>query len=359
MDQARTPSWRTGRGTRGVWLAAAVTIALAEPGAAAAAVEITHDRVDCIVAGRFPIIEARLQPPGEVARARVYFHAGGRLDWYYVEMKTSGDSAFEGVLPQPLGSIQSVEYYIEAVDRAFAQGRSPEYSARVVGNPGACASDLKTASALASVPSKLLIGAPQGAAAVPAGFSGLGLVGGAAAGGISPALLLGGVAVAGVAVGVAAGGSGGDGGGDGGGAAGGPSPSPTPQPTPTPAAGPDVTGRWAGSIVENPSTVQCSVTSDLELDLQQSGGVVSGTFQLAIRTVTPAPQDPCSVQPGEAFGGPASGTVDGSSVTLQLLIQSNPATQFDLQGTIFEDRLGGNIPPDADGPGGSWNVMRQ
>ena len=129
----------------------------------------------------------------------------------------------------------------------------------------------------------------------------------------------------------------------------------TPEPTPTPA--PDVSGRWAGSFVENPSATQCSVTSDLTLDLQQSGTDVTGTLQFSILSATPAPGDPCPVEAGDLFPGLTSGTVNGDIITLQLQITGGPS--FVFQGTISGDRMSGTSPPDSEGPGGSWEVTRQ
>ena len=74
-----------------------------------AEVHIFHDGVDCVVAGAFPVIEAKLEPSGEVARARVYFKARGTPYWYYVDMKSQGGDAFEGVLPKPLATLDGLD----------------------------------------------------------------------------------------------------------------------------------------------------------------------------------------------------------------------------------------------------------
>jgi hypothetical protein len=116
----------------------AMTLVTAVSAPAFPEVVITHDRVDCVAAGSVPVIRARLEPPGEVARARVYFQAQGTTYWYYVEMKTQGDVAFEGSLPRPLKSLRGFNYYIETLGPAFGQGRSQEYTAQVVGESGSC-----------------------------------------------------------------------------------------------------------------------------------------------------------------------------------------------------------------------------
>lgn len=343
-------------------------LVLAASSAALAQLVIDHDGVDCVVTGSFPLIQARLEPRGEVAQARVYFRALGTPHWYYVEMKSDGAAAFEATLPRPLDSLKGIDYYIEGIGRGVAESRTRDHSARVIADSRGCPTGLKLASALGSAPSGLLVGAAEGAPALPPGFSNVSLVstaggsavgaagaGAAGSGGISTGVLvgLGTAAAGGVAVAVARGGDDGTGtGATDGGAPTGPT-TPTPTPTPTP----EVTGRWAGQFVEVASAVQCSVASDLSLDLRQTAGAVTGTFQLGIRTATPAPQDPCPVRPGDAFTGPLSGVVNRDSITLQLQITGGPS--FFLNGTVSTARMEGTSPPDAQGPGGSWEVVRQ
>jgi len=358
------------RGTRGAGLVIAINLVTASP--ALAEVVITHDAVDCVVAGRFPLIRAGLEPRAEVAQARVYFQARGTAHWYYVEMRSDGAAAFEATLPRPLDSLQGFNYYIEALARGLAQGRTRDYAARVTTEDRGCPAGLRMAT-VGSVPSSLVVGAAEGAPALPPGFSHAGLVssvtgsatsaagaGATGTGGVSTGMLVGlGAAAATAGIAVAAG----DGGGgmEGAATAGGPSPvampAPTPTLTPTPTPAPDLTGRWAGQFVEVPSAVQCSVTSDLALDLRQSMTNLSGTFQLAIRSATPAPQDPCPVDSGDVFTGLTSGVLNGDSISLQLQITGGPS--FFLHGTVSGNRMGGTSPSDSDGPGGSWELVRQ
>jgi hypothetical protein len=343
-----------------------MTLATGIPASALGEVVITHDGVGCVVAGSFPVVRARLEPPGEVAQARVYFQARGTPNWYYVAMEREGAAAFVATLPSPLHSLDGFDYYVEALGPGLALSRTPEYSARVITESRSCPSGLTLATVGGTVPSGLLVGAAEGAPGLPPGFSDLGLaskvsggatsaagIGAAGAGGTSTAVLVGiGAAAVAAGIGLAAAG-GGDGGTEDAPTPTGPPPA-MPEPTPAP---PDATGRWAGRFVEDPSPSQCSVTSDLSLDLRQSGATVTGTFQLVIRSATPAPQDPCPVAPGDAFTGPVRGTVNGNSIRLELQITGGPT--FVLAGTISGNRMGGTSPPDADGPGGSWELMRQ
>jgi hypothetical protein len=168
------------------------------PGLAAAqSLAIDHKHVGCMVAERFPVISARLDPAANVGRARVYFRAGGP-HWYFVEMKVQGDE-YLAALPKPKKSTAKIEYYIEALDTAFAASRTAEYAPDVVPPPGACGKDAPMAVSLTSA--KPVVGAPAGAPTVPVGFSASGVATAGAAGATAGAAGAG----TGVSVGVVAG----------------------------------------------------------------------------------------------------------------------------------------------------------
>ena len=64
------------------------TALLPVPGGAEG-VAIDHKPVKCIVAEKYPRLNACFAPSSRLARARVYFRvADGPPDWYYVEMKS-------------------------------------------------------------------------------------------------------------------------------------------------------------------------------------------------------------------------------------------------------------------------------
>jgi hypothetical protein len=205
-----------------------------------AAIDIRHDAVACVVADRYPRLEAALDPAGEVARARLHFRPRDGKHWYSVPLRPDG-AQFAAVLPKPKPEVGAIVYYLEATDAALTPTRTPEVSAVVAGSELAC-EQRKVAAALATATVELT--APTGAPAIPAGFSAAGVstaVAGAtvaAGGGLPTAVWVGaGLAIAGGAA-VAAGGGGGD---DGGGAVNPtptPNPGPTPAPTPTPSPGP-------------------------------------------------------------------------------------------------------------------------
>lgn len=195
---------------------------------------IAEAQAACVVARKPPVFTARIDPADRVARARVYFRAQGRPQWYFVEMK-SRDGVFRGTLPRPRQGTARIEYYIEATDTSAASSRTADQSADVVGSAAEC-SRVPLVAGVAGEPTTVAVGGPPGAPMVPAGFEANGVVAagaaaGAAAGGAvaatavaagaggggigTAALVVGGVVVAGgAAAAVTLGG--GDGNGDGG-----------------------------------------------------------------------------------------------------------------------------------------------
>lgn len=168
-------------------------------------VVIDHKPVGCVVAGRLPRLESGFEPPAAVAQARVYFRASGTPSWYFVPMARAGKS-FQGVLPKPLKSTRTIEYYIEALDAAVNSSRTSEYSAQVVSDPGACSKNLLVATVAAAA--KVAVGLPAGASGlslVPAGFAADGIVAAGAAGAAGATSAAGGGAGAGAGGGIGAG----------------------------------------------------------------------------------------------------------------------------------------------------------
>jgi hypothetical protein len=186
----------------------------------AEAVTIEHAAVGCIVAERFPTIAARFDPAGEVGRARVYFRAAGTIHWYFVEMQGAA-GAFSGLLPKPKRSLKAIDYYVEAVDRASAPSRTPDYHPPVVAVEAECRHE--TLVALAVTVGRVVLGSAAGAPSIPAGFATDGIVamsgvtgaGGGASGGtgggVSTTAIAAGVVAAGAAVAGIAAAGGGDG----------------------------------------------------------------------------------------------------------------------------------------------------
>src|SRR5207244_11456416 len=105
--------------------------------AGAQGLTINHDEVGCLVAGKYPKLQACFTPAGDVKQARVYFRAQGTPSWYFVDMKLD-NPCFNGILPKPLKTIPAIDYYIEATDKSFATSRTAEFAPQVVDSAEAC-----------------------------------------------------------------------------------------------------------------------------------------------------------------------------------------------------------------------------
>jgi hypothetical protein len=309
----------------------------ATPGAAAAGtsarpapagVAIAHDEVGCVVAGQHPRLVACQSPDDTVGRAHVVFRAKDTDPWYAVAMTREG-RCHAAVLPRPQRDIKGFQYFVDVIDRNFAQTVRPErapdraFTPRVVGRKVECEAGRVVAAALGqltrpvvvgvlrdasgrvldaaaarALESKLLLsgfspegvivsgtGAPPGSAAQTAsagsGASGAGAgaaggTAGAAAGGIGVGTLAiaGGALAAAGLVAVAAGGGG-----------------ESEQPL-------TATGRWTspaggGLLTEvQAGTVSCSFGYDIVADLTESNGALSGQMSYTTQTSRCTSPDP-------------------------------------------------------------------
>ena len=176
-------------------LAAGVAVAAQAPTRAPGSLTIEHQAPGCVAAGKYARVAACFKPQGSLARARVYFRAGGTADWFYVEM-AGPPPCLQGVLPRPKKGLERIEYYVAATDRAFAESRTEERVVQVTTDGRCSAGPVAPVADSASV----VIGSVSGAA--PVGF--------VTGGGLSPLLIVGGVAVVGggAAVAIAGGGGG-------------------------------------------------------------------------------------------------------------------------------------------------------
>ena len=147
-------------------VAGALCAVAAAPGAVLAqGLVIEHDEIGCVVAEKHPRVVACFMPRSQLARARVYFRAGGTEPWYFVEMKSDAP-CFSGILPKPKRTIPSVEYYVAATDRQLADSQTREFAPEVVPDEASCRKGL-----LAPFVDKasVVVGSAAGAA-LPAGF---------------------------------------------------------------------------------------------------------------------------------------------------------------------------------------------
>jgi hypothetical protein len=156
--------------TRGLALA---VLAMTAPGLASGAdLAITHDPVACVLADRFPQLQARLDPADRVAGARVFFRPPDGGHWYTVRMKQDA-ATFRALLPRPTESLKSFVYYIEATGADQGTVRTEECAPIVAKGAAACQGRM-VAAALAT--GEVALETAAGAPAVPAGFSAAGVV---------------------------------------------------------------------------------------------------------------------------------------------------------------------------------------
>jgi hypothetical protein len=281
--------------------------------AGGAAVTIDHRAVGCMVAERFPVLEARIAPADGISRARVFFRASGTPAWYFVDMRPERD-AFVGVLPKPLKSTKAVEYYVQAVDSSLREGRTADANARVAESAAGCPAGALAAGVLASA--SVVVSGAAGGAALPVGFSSVGLlpggIAGAAAGGagsgggLSTGAILGivgGAAVAAAGVVVATGGS----------------------------------EEWVGTgqyFGTNPTGTTCTQTQALTLEIEEDGSTLGGKITTTV-TASSGTAPGCNPT-GFTHVEEIQGSLSGSSVTFTAgpLVYSGTRTGTTMQGTL-------------------------
>jgi hypothetical protein len=179
---------------------------------AGAPVAINHQAVGCFVAGEFPLLDAAIEPPDKVSRARVYFKSAKGTDYFYVEMGPQ-EGRFFGKLPKPKIEASPILYYLQAVSSDFGEAQTPEVSVIVVEKKEDC--EDRVIAAYGPPGPVQVFSAATGSLATPVGFAAGGLA--LTAGTI--ALIIGGAAAVGVGGGIIIDN---------------PTPLPTPIPTPTP-----------------------------------------------------------------------------------------------------------------------------
>ena len=163
-----------------VILLVAPPFAPAEPQAPPAPVplSVAASRVECMVAGTNPQIDAGITPEDQVQAGRVYFKSALGNDFYYVEMLLVA-GRYVGVLPKPRLDAGPITYYVEGVGRDYAQSQSPETRSVVVEKSGDCG-DKPVAALGPGDPVRVF--AVTGGTALPPGFTGVSSVVAAGAG---------------------------------------------------------------------------------------------------------------------------------------------------------------------------------
>jgi hypothetical protein len=127
--------------------------------APAGTLTITPEPIACILVGEHPMIDARIEPSGSVARARLYFKSGASNEWYYGEAThltpeavreaaTAAGAAvpenippggiFRAWLPKPTIKASPITIYWLATTADLAETRSPDMTFRVVEQESDC-----------------------------------------------------------------------------------------------------------------------------------------------------------------------------------------------------------------------------
>jgi hypothetical protein len=208
-------------------LASARQAAPRGPNRPSAKIDLKHDPpLSCVTTDFAPKVDASVSPGPQYEKGYVYFRAAGTEDYYYAVMKGAPEQ-LDAVLPRPLPETKAIDYHLRAYDHDEASVQKGEFTPPVVSG-NAC-----RVKGVAVDPKKgagLTIGLTrEGQSPAPPGFrkediafvilfsgaivsfaaamksAGAGAAGGAAGGaGLSTgALVVGGVVVAGAAVGVA------------------------------------------------------------------------------------------------------------------------------------------------------------
>jgi len=154
---------------------------------------IDHKEIGCVIAGKYPAVDACFVPAADLARARVYFRPEGTTNWYYVDSwghrpPRAQATCLQTTLPKPKKSMvnKRVEYYVEAVGKSMGESQTPLFSPMVVEKESDCAKDKKAAAVLPTAIGNVLpalppgfVGVGGGALGTVAAVVGAGAVGGA------------------------------------------------------------------------------------------------------------------------------------------------------------------------------------
>jgi hypothetical protein len=290
---------------------------------------IDHAAALCVVAGRYPEIEARVTPGGtRVDGARVFFRGDSEPRWSSVDMKVEGDR-LTAILPKPPSS-RELYYYIEASNPSAGTFRTTEFLAGIVAKPELCQDPERVAKTVDSASPQVAKG-PEMSLTHPS------------AGGSTTKWLLIGAAGAAVATGVALASSGGH--------------STIPNGT--------YTGTISGFTMYN-SLGTCfytiTVPSGGTISIQVGSGQGTATFSLpgfnvAVSQVGQvgqgsASETSCPTSPPPPTGGTfpelvVKGTLVSGATTLQ-------SFDLSLQAKLYQGSLVGTVNVSG-GPGGSWS----
>jgi len=99
--------------------------------AAADAPSVDHQPSPCTVPEKAVALCATITTDGQVGAARIYFRPAGEKFYSFVDMKFGGLN-FCGTLPAPrAGKVQTIEYYVQAVDDKYESQRTSTFNMNV------------------------------------------------------------------------------------------------------------------------------------------------------------------------------------------------------------------------------------
>jgi hypothetical protein len=94
-------------------------------------VRIEHDPLTCVTTVIAPQVDARMLPGQQLSTSYVYFRASGTPYFYYLIM-TGTPPDQQATMPRPLPETKSIDYYVQATDRASMSRKTPDYLPQVM-----------------------------------------------------------------------------------------------------------------------------------------------------------------------------------------------------------------------------------
>ncbi len=91
-----------------------VVLGFAAPARTQTTPDISHDPLDCTGVGKYPVVDAAIQPGKDVRTAKVYFRADHYPKFYWVEMVIHEDN-FVSILPKPSPGTARIIYASPAI----------------------------------------------------------------------------------------------------------------------------------------------------------------------------------------------------------------------------------------------------
>ena len=112
-------------------LAAVLAAVLAPTPAQAEPPSVDHQPSPCTVPEKAVSLCASITDDGQVAASRIYFRPAGEKFYSFVDMVFGGLS-FCGTIPGPrTGKVQTIEYYVQAVDDQYESQRTSTFNMNV------------------------------------------------------------------------------------------------------------------------------------------------------------------------------------------------------------------------------------